>query len=655
MRDRSQNVSAPSAGQIKIALFCGGRGSASIIRELLRWPNVELTLLVNAYDDGLSTGALRNFIPGMLGPSDFRKNLSYLLDLYSPEQYSLRTLIEHRLPVEFGPAEEAALARYAASGATNGLQPNFVEAAAGLDSVKARRIRRFLESFLKYAKDSGRPFDYRDCSLGNLVLAGAYLECGNSFNAAAREISRLVGSRAVLVNVSQGEDRVLAGLKADGSFLSCEAELVGCQSAEPIVETFFLPSRIAPAALESRFTLQEKIAWLKGLETPTLLSDEARRSLESADIIIYGPGTQHSSLLPSYRIAHGALKAAKAFVKVLVVNLGEDNDIQGLTADQLVDRALYYSADPDNASGVITHIMFNVPKTDEDMRFGDGKFGEDGRYRNALVVAGDYRVPGSRVHNGYAVIRHIMRLWENAESADGKAKLEIFVDLYKRAPAGSALLEEFFEIDWSTHFSNISLKINAIAPRTGTMPEHLLVTGVDLPGPFPEVRAVLDWLKTGDSGYLVTITGDGEYRFRDVLTGVRVLRDSVFGAIYGSRTQSRRQFRTSLQAAYGDGSMLRVVSWLGAFLLSVLFGMRFGVIFSDPLTGFRIYRRRYVQCLASLERSKNVTPTTLTRYLVENNVEIAELPVRYRTYIGFTDRGWRLNRGLKNLLGLMRK
>ena len=63
----------------KIVLFCGGRGSATIIRALLRQSDVELTLLVNAYDDGLSTGALRNFIPGMLGPSDFRKNLSYLL------------------------------------------------------------------------------------------------------------------------------------------------------------------------------------------------------------------------------------------------------------------------------------------------------------------------------------------------------------------------------------------------------------------------------------------------------------------------------------------------------------------------------------------------------------------------------------------------
>ena len=35
----------------KVALFCGGRGSATIIRELLRTPEVQLALLVNAYDD----------------------------------------------------------------------------------------------------------------------------------------------------------------------------------------------------------------------------------------------------------------------------------------------------------------------------------------------------------------------------------------------------------------------------------------------------------------------------------------------------------------------------------------------------------------------------------------------------------------------------
>ena len=70
--------------ETKVALFCGGRGSATLIRELLRWPNVKLTLLVNAYDDGLSTGALRNFSSGMpTGPSDFRKNLCWGADIGS--------------------------------------------------------------------------------------------------------------------------------------------------------------------------------------------------------------------------------------------------------------------------------------------------------------------------------------------------------------------------------------------------------------------------------------------------------------------------------------------------------------------------------------------------------------------------------------------
>jgi len=88
-------------GNLRVSMFCGGRGSTTITRELLRWPNIQLNLLVNAYDDGLSTGELRDFIPGMLGPSDFRKNLSHLLDLYSNQQHALQLVLEYRLPLEF--------------------------------------------------------------------------------------------------------------------------------------------------------------------------------------------------------------------------------------------------------------------------------------------------------------------------------------------------------------------------------------------------------------------------------------------------------------------------------------------------------------------------------------------------------------------------
>ena len=41
-------ASARQPGQLSVCLFCGGRGSATIIRELLCRPQVELSLLVNA-------------------------------------------------------------------------------------------------------------------------------------------------------------------------------------------------------------------------------------------------------------------------------------------------------------------------------------------------------------------------------------------------------------------------------------------------------------------------------------------------------------------------------------------------------------------------------------------------------------------------------
>ena len=39
-------------------------------------PDVALTIAINGYDDGASTGEVRRFLGDSLGPSDFRKNAS---------------------------------------------------------------------------------------------------------------------------------------------------------------------------------------------------------------------------------------------------------------------------------------------------------------------------------------------------------------------------------------------------------------------------------------------------------------------------------------------------------------------------------------------------------------------------------------------------
>jgi len=274
----------------RIVLFCGGRGSATIIRALLRQSEVELTLLINAYDDGLSTGTLRNFIPGMLGPSDFRKNLSYLFGDYSGDssRAALQSLMEYRLSGAAGEIEK--LAGFAAGPALAD-QP-LKDWFAQLPPDVLNRIRGLLARFFGYAAEAH--FDYRDCALGNLVFAGAYLEQGEDFNAAAAAVAALADSRAKLFNVSEPQNRVLVGLKRDGTLLASEAAIVGPQSISPITDLYLLEQPLAAAALEALAALDTigKQAWLSARDAVPKLSSAAAEALAGADIILYGPGTQ---------------------------------------------------------------------------------------------------------------------------------------------------------------------------------------------------------------------------------------------------------------------------------------------------------------------------------------------------------------------------
>ena len=180
--------SSPSR-QINLVLFCGGRGSATIIHELLRWPNINLTLIVNAYDDGLSTGALRDYVSQMLGPSDFRKNLSSLLDPYSTGQYALKDVWEWRLPRSITDLDIIALQHFSQTKKIACLSEPLQSFFQHIHREQLLCICHFLNIFFNYAQEESVQFDYRDCSMGNLIFAGAYLDKQNNFNSATKPIN----------------------------------------------------------------------------------------------------------------------------------------------------------------------------------------------------------------------------------------------------------------------------------------------------------------------------------------------------------------------------------------------------------------------------------------------------------------------------------
>ena len=69
--------------------------------------------------------------------------------------------------------------------------------------------------------------------------------------------------------------------------------------------------------------------------------------IADADLIIYAPGTQHSSLFPSYltpRLAD-AIAGNLSALKLLVTNIQADAEIAGSSAVDLIERAVYYLKD----------------------------------------------------------------------------------------------------------------------------------------------------------------------------------------------------------------------------------------------------------------------------------------------------------------------
>ena len=647
---------AASQGLIRVALFCGGHGSASLIGELLRHPDIHLSLLVNAYDDGLSTGELRQLLPDMLGPSDFRKNLARLVDPHSNEQYALRRFLDHRFATNFSSVDIRAFEEFVVAG-KGWLPEQLNDLFAGLQPRLRSVIVGYLRQFFEFRKSSGSVFNYAGSSLGNLVFSGAYL-ASHDFNEAIQEITAICGARAELINVSCGENRTLVAVKEDGGVLWRESEIVGPQSPAPIRD-FFLLAQMPDEEFRRELagmSIEEKLQRLRAAHEDVQLSAEADYALRQAKLIIYGPGTQYSSLLPSYRtrgIAE-AIAANRTALKLFIPNLDSDHDIRGLSASDLVDRALETFGASDGGE-IVSHIFHNRESNSRPNGIKPGRI-TGAVYRGAVVISDRFEnsaKPG--IHSGHSVVSKALGLLEAGNEEKRPEAVEVYVDLLDRSRALDSLIEEFLELPWDGHFSRVTLRLNRVGVPKVNLPAYVKIEPAGYEGAFTEVDALLNWLAHGDTEYLVTLTGDGEYRLSDALLGIQFLRSSVFGVLHGSRTQSRRQFHRALDSAYGEHEWLRFISWCGAFVYTAAAGLRFRLIFSDPFTGFRIYRRRKLPdaLVTALTQRVPSSGGAVMRMLIRHNIEIAEIPVTYRTFRGFTRAGWRIRRGLKNLLGVL--
>ena len=84
---------------LNVVVLNGGRGAATLIPTLLSRQGLHVTSIVNAYDDGKSTGEIRRRF-GMLGPSDIRKVQELMLPEHNPDFEANLRLFRFRFPLD---------------------------------------------------------------------------------------------------------------------------------------------------------------------------------------------------------------------------------------------------------------------------------------------------------------------------------------------------------------------------------------------------------------------------------------------------------------------------------------------------------------------------------------------------------------------------
>lgn len=290
---------------MKIVIVAGGTGSIALQSGLYdvfrKLDGIDVKILVNAYDNGKSTGDVRRVANGkILGPSDVRKNQTTRLSLENPTSPLLR-LLEIRFTEETSEAQEFCL--YA------------------LDQTTFARVEHkqtLIDAINTYFKlPFATKIDYNDFSLANIIYAGLAVQHKNSLRAAATIMADVMG---IADNVILNDDTslFLGAITKSGIKVTDEGDIVSWGKVDdPFVHIFFTTA--------------------DGSESYPKLCEEADIALREADLIILSSGTQWSSLIPTYRsIGFKSAIDNTAAKIIMVMNRQPDTDSPGQSASDII-------------------------------------------------------------------------------------------------------------------------------------------------------------------------------------------------------------------------------------------------------------------------------------------------------------------------------
>ena len=233
--------------RIKISIFTGGSGNVELARNLCelnnKTNNISINFIINGYDDGKSTGFLRKLVPGMLGPSDFRKNCSNTILPNNQREETLKTILDFRFK-NFKSYNQL----------VNKIRKKDQNYFEFIDRLPWNKYLKFLDMinvFNNYiSKKKYQKKEFLDISLGNIIFVALFLQNKKDFNKTVKHFSEFFEIKHKILNVTDGKNLFLCGLAKSGNILANEVSIIQNKKKETISEIFLLKERLSLSNLK---------------------------------------------------------------------------------------------------------------------------------------------------------------------------------------------------------------------------------------------------------------------------------------------------------------------------------------------------------------------------------------------------------------------
>jgi len=293
----------------KITILSGGSAIKDIMFELLKYSE-NITRVVPSTDNGASSQELR-VCCNILSVGDIRQSIAMSIP-HTQQNKQLVKFINWRFPVK----------KYIFIDELGKLILNKNSVLYQLSSGLS--IQKELFEYLFLFLEKVNSINLTNGSIGNFILVAAYFKHNHDWNEAIARLEELFNCSSKVLPIYLHNQYHLKANFHNGTVICGESE----------ISAFGAKSKKDVASLEICELKDEKFLDVNPKVNPKVLS-----SLKQSELIIFSPGSFFTSILPhlindELPLALAKNKKAK---KVFLVNLAQDSETIGFTAEDIIE------------------------------------------------------------------------------------------------------------------------------------------------------------------------------------------------------------------------------------------------------------------------------------------------------------------------------